>query len=73
MFYGRNDILDRLMSLFKKRTSSLVTCRGRRRIGKSTLIEAIAVCAGFNPEGGTRNYNFSIAGNNIGRWFVERR
>ena len=42
MFYGRNDILDRLMSLFKKRTSSLVTCRGRRRIGKSTLIEVFA-------------------------------
>ena len=42
MFYGRKDILDRLMSLFKKRTSSLVTCRGRRRIGKSTLIEVFA-------------------------------
>ncbi len=42
MFFGRNDILDRLMSLFKKRTSSLVTCRGRRRIGKSTLIEVFA-------------------------------
>ncbi len=42
MFYGREDILDRLMSLFKKRTSSLVTCRGRRRIGKSTLIEVFA-------------------------------
>ena len=42
MFYGRKDILDRLVSLFKKRTSSLVTCRGRRRIGKSTLIEVFA-------------------------------
>ena len=42
MFYGRKDILDRLMSLFKKRTSSRVTCRGRRRIGKSTLIEVFA-------------------------------
>ena len=42
MFYGRKDILDRLQSLFKKRTSSLVTCRGRRRIGKSTLIEVFA-------------------------------
>ncbi|MBK5722121.1 AAA family ATPase [Dysgonomonas sp. Marseille-P4677] len=26
--------------------------------GKSTLIEAIAINAGFNPEGGTRNFNF---------------
>lgn len=27
--------------------------------GKSTLIEAIAVAYGFNPEGGTKNFNFS--------------
>lgn len=27
--------------------------------GKSTIIEAIAVAAGFNPEGGSRNLNFS--------------
>lgn len=26
---------------------------------KSTLLEAIAVSYGFNPEGGTKNYNFS--------------
>ena len=32
---------------------------GENGIGKSTLIEAIAVAAGFNPEGGTRNYSFS--------------
>lgn len=32
---------------------------GENGIGKSTLIEAIAVCAGFNPEGGTVNFNFS--------------
>ena len=46
MFFGREDMIERLMSLFKKRTSSLVTCRGRRRIGKSTLIEKFAECAG---------------------------
>ena len=28
-------------------------------MGKSTLIEAIAVACGFNPEGGTINFNFS--------------
>lgn len=49
MFYGRKDILDRLQSLFKKRTSSLVTCRGRRRIGKSTLIEVFAQRADAFP------------------------
>lgn len=31
---------------------------GENGSGKSTLIEAIAVCCGFNPEGGSRNFNF---------------
>lgn len=39
-----------------------VTCLvGENGIGKSTLIEGIAVAAGFNPEGGTRNFAFSTA------------
>ena len=42
MFYGREDDLADLKSLWKKQTASLVTCRGRRRIGKSTLIEEFA-------------------------------
>ena len=32
---------------------------GENGSGKSTLLEAVAVASGFNPEGGTRNYNFS--------------
>ena len=37
-----------------------VTCFvGENGSGKSTLLEAIAVAYGFNPEGGTKNYNFS--------------
>ena len=32
---------------------------GENGSGKSTLLEAIAIACGFNPEGGTRNYNFS--------------
>ena len=32
---------------------------GENGSGKSTLLEAIAAAYGFNPEGGTRNYNFS--------------
>ncbi|MCI1965610.1 MAG: AAA family ATPase [Oscillospiraceae bacterium] len=31
---------------------------GENGTGKSTLIEAIAICCGFNPEGGSRNFNF---------------
>ncbi|MDR1135342.1 MAG: AAA family ATPase [Clostridiales Family XIII bacterium] len=32
---------------------------GENGTGKSTLIEAIAVCAGYNAEGGSKNFNFS--------------
>lgn len=42
MFYGRDDQLEALMALWNKRVPSLVTCRGRRRIGKSTLVAEFA-------------------------------
>ena len=42
MFYGREDLLERLDGLWSKSVASLVTCRGRRRIGKSTLIAEFA-------------------------------
>ena len=42
MFYGREEDIADLMALWRKPTASLVTCRGRRRIGKSTLIEEFA-------------------------------
>ena len=32
---------------------------GENGSGKSTLLEALAVSQGFNPEGGTKNFNFS--------------
>ena len=41
-FYGRRDLEQQLEDLTGKRVSSFVTCRGRRRIGKSTLIEHFA-------------------------------
>ncbi len=34
---------------------------GENGTGKSTLLEAIAVAFGFNPEGGSRNFDFSTA------------
>lgn len=34
---------------------------GENGMGKSTLIEAMAVNYGFNPEGGSKNFNFSTA------------
>ena len=42
MFIGREEQLEQLKSLWRKPVASLVTCRGRRRIGKSTLIEEFA-------------------------------
>lgn len=32
---------------------------GENGMGKSTLLEGLAIALGFNPEGGSRNYNFS--------------
>lgn len=32
---------------------------GENGTGKSTILEAIAISYGFNPEGGTKNFNFS--------------
>lgn len=42
MFFGRESQIEQMMALWDKRVSSLVTCRGRRRIGKSTLVEEFA-------------------------------
>ena len=41
---------------FRKKVTFIV---GENGIGKSTLIEGLAVAMGFNPEGGTVNFNFS--------------
>ena len=42
MFFGREDQIRQLEALWDKRVSSFVTCRGRRRVGKSTLVEEFA-------------------------------
>ncbi|MBQ7859302.1 MAG: AAA family ATPase [Faecalibacterium sp.] len=39
---------------------------GENGTGKSTLLEAIAVAAGFNAEGGSRNFRFSTAATHSG-------
>ena len=70
MFLGREDELQGLSDLWKKSTASLVTCRGRRRIGKSTLIEEFAArskvrfieIAGEAPRPGMTNAADSGAG-----------
>ena len=42
MFFGREQELSELGELWKKTSSSFVVCSGRRRIGKSTLVEEFA-------------------------------
>ena len=51
------DALKELNSLFFSKNITIFV--GENGSGKSTLLEAIAIAYGFNPEGGTRNYNFS--------------
>ncbi|TCV20711.1 putative ATPase [Sphingobacterium alimentarium] len=40
-------------------TNPITFIVGENGMGKSTLVEAIAIQAGFNPEGGSRNFNFN--------------
>ena len=42
MFFGREEELKALEALWRKRVPSFVTCSGRRRIGKSTLVAEFA-------------------------------
>lgn len=42
-------------------TSPVTVFVGENGIGKSTLIEGIAVACGFNAEGGTKNYAFATS------------
>ena len=41
---------------FRKPVSFFI---GENGSGKSTILEGLAVCMGFNPEGGSRNFHFS--------------
>ena len=63
MFVGRSEQLELMEALWRKPKASLVTCRGRRRIGKSTLVEEFARRSkarllrfeGLAPRGGMTN------------------
>jgi predicted ATPase len=39
-------------------TTAVTFFIGENGSGKSTLLEAIAIASGFNPEGGSKNFNF---------------
>ena len=52
--------LEAVLSLFTLELHPKVTFLvGENGTGKSTILEAIATSYGFNPEGGTKNFNFS--------------
>jgi hypothetical protein len=46
-FFGRESYLDKLDALWRKSTSSFVVVAGRRRIGKSTLVEEFAARSNY--------------------------
>lgn len=41
---------------------------GENGTGKSTILEAIAIAYGFNPEGGSKNFNFSTSNTHSELW-----
>lgn len=47
-FIGRKNELDRLKALHKKKTPNLVVVKGRRRVGKSRLINFFAASCSEN-------------------------
>lgn len=51
--------LPAVMHLDKLELSDVTFIVGENGMGKSTLIEAIAVSCGFNAEGGSKNFDFS--------------
>jgi Predicted ATPase len=53
--YSLPAIKDLSMIEFHPKVTFIV---GENGTGKSTILEAIAVAYGFNPEGGTKNFNF---------------
>ena len=46
---------------------------GENGSGKSTILEALAACAGMNPEGGGRNYRFATRESESGLWRYMRQ
>ena len=51
LFVGREKELEKLNVFLKKKSASLIVIRGRRRIGKSRLIEEFAKKTTFFIEG----------------------
>lgn len=68
-YVGHLSVVENLAKMqelpFRKNVTFFV---GENGIGKSTLIEAVAVAFGFNAEGGTRNFNFHTRSTHSDLW-----
>ena len=68
-YVGHLSVVENLAKMrelpFRKSVTFFV---GENGIGKSTLIEAVAVAFGFNAEGGTRNFNFHTRSTHSDLW-----
>jgi AAA+ ATPase superfamily predicted ATPase len=60
VFVGRKEELEQLTSFLTKKSASLIVVRGRRRIGKSRLIEEFAKGKRFLTFAGIRSLKSSI-------------
>lgn len=58
-------LIDNERLFFSKNITFFV---GENGMGKSTLLEAIAISFGFNPEGGTKNFTFSTNDSHSDLW-----
>lgn len=62
-------VIEHLKNIKRLEFSAPVTfIVGENGTGKSTLLEAIAVAVGFNPEGGSRNFTFSTNDSHSELW-----
>ena len=73
-FFGREDLIAQMGNRWAKRVPSLVTCRGRRRVGKSTLIAEFArrSDAVVNGESLILEKDFSFKGHSVENYVLQQ-
>ena len=72
MVFKRKLYEDMLRWKEERHGETALLVKGARRVGKSTLVEAIAVAMGYNAEGGSKNFTFSTR-NTVSGFYDEIR